>query len=435
MPNAVLERLETQRAEQISFIDNLLNRVDAEGRDLTDSEQANLTATRQRIGEIDAQLAPLREFEDLRGASADGLRRAVGAEPAGDPRPLGSGGGARFGYRSAGAWLVDYLRAHDVKVPDAAAAARLDGAARQLAAIQNQVTTDTPGLLPTPVVGPVVDTLDGSRPFIASIGAKPLAGIAGTGFSRPKITQHVQVGPQAGEKTELPSRKMVISSVPFTKGTYGGTVNISRQDIDWTSPSAWDALVTDLAKVYGGETENVAADAFAAGVTQTATVDADTLEGWALALYEAAVLAYRGGAPAGSMANGSLPNRVWVSLDMWAKMGSIVDVARLAWGNGNLGDNGGISDFAGDLLNAPRVVVPAFPDATVIVGSPVGFEFYEDQIGLLTAVEPKILGVEVAYGGYVAYGFVEAKGFAKLTPPAAPLARTTTRTPSTTAAR
>jgi hypothetical protein len=426
MPNAVLERLETQRAEQISFIDNLLNRVDAEGRDLTDSEQANLTATRQRVGEIDAQLAPLREFEELRGASADGLRRAVGADPAGDPRPLGAGGGAgaKFAYRSAGAWMVDYLRAHDVKVPDAAALARLEGAARQLAAIQNQITTDTPGLLPTPVVGPVVDTLDGSRPFIASIGAKPLAGIAGTGFSRPKITQHVQVGAQTAEKTDLPSRKMVISSVPFAKGTYGGTVNISRQDIDWTSPSAWDALVTDLAKVYGGETENVAADAFAAGVTQTATVDADTLEGWALALYNAAVLAYRGGAPAGAMANGSLPNRVWVSLDMWAKMGSIVDVARLTWGSGTLGDNGGIADFAGDILNAPRVVVPAFPASTVIVGSPVGFEFYEDQIGLLSAVEPKILGVEVAYGGYVAYGFVEALGFAKLTPPAAPLTTT-----------
>lgn len=421
MPNPVLERLETQRDEQISFIDNLLNRVDQEGRDLTDSEQANLTSTRQRIGEIDAQIQPIREFEDLRGTSAAGLRGALGVTSGErEARPLGHGGvgGGTYPYRSAGAWMVDYLRAHDLKAPDAAAAARLTDAARQLAAIQNQITTDTPGLLPTPIVGPIVDTLDGSRPFVASVGAKPLDAIAGTGFSRPKITQHVQVGPQATEKTELPSRKMIIASVPFTKGTFGGAVNISRQDIDWTSPAAWDALVTDLAKVYGGETENAAADAFSTGITQTVPVASDDLTGWAAALYGAAVLAYRAGAPAGAMANGSLPNRIWVSLDMWAKLGSIVDVARLGVGAGNLGTDGGITDFAGDLLNAPRTVVPGFPDQTIVVGNAVGYEFYEDQIGLLSAVEPKILGVEVAYGGYVAYGFVEALQFAKLVPPA-----------------
>ena len=422
MPNAVLERLEDQRAEQLTFIDNLLARVESEKRDLQDSEKANLKATRERIKEIDEQIEPLREYEDLRGASTSNTRRVFDAGPPAEARPLGTAGG-QFAYRSAGAWMVDYLRAHDLKAPDATAAARLDAAARQLAAIQNQITTDTPGLLPTPVVGPVVDTMDSSRPFVTSIGAKPLAGIAGTGFTRPKITQHVQVGKQAAEKTELPSRKMVITGLPFTKATFGGAVNISRQDIDWTSPSAWDALVTDLAKVYGGETENAAADAFAVGITQTATVDTDTLEGWALALYEAAVLAYRGGAAAGTMANGELPSKIWVSLDMWAKMGSIVDVARLAWGSGGLGNNGGISNFAGDMLNAPRVVVPAFPDQTIVVGSPSMFEFYEDQIGLLSAVEPKILGVEVAYGGYVAYGFVEPLGLAKLVPPAAPLGR------------
>ena len=77
-----------------------------------------------------------------------------------------------------------------------------------------------------------------------------MGGIPGKTFGRPKITQHVTVGPQTAEKTELPSQKMVIGEVPFTKGTFGGAVDVSRQDIDWTSPAAWDILIRDLADVY-----------------------------------------------------------------------------------------------------------------------------------------------------------------------------------------
>jgi hypothetical protein len=36
---------------------------------------------------------------------------------------------------------------------------------------------------------------------------------------------------------------------------------------------------------------------------------------------------------------------------------------------------------------------------------------------VLQAVEPSILGVQVAYGGYVAFGAVTPEGAVKLTPP------------------
>ena len=103
MPNVVIERLETQRAEQVSFVDSMLSRADADGRDLVDAETNNLTAARQRIEEIDAQLAPLREFENLRGDAAAGARAATTGRPAegGEARPLGAGGG--FAYSTAGA--------------------------------------------------------------------------------------------------------------------------------------------------------------------------------------------------------------------------------------------------------------------------------------------------------------------------------------------
>lgn len=425
MPNAVIERLETQRSEQVSFVDSMLSRADAEGRDLVDAETNNLTAARQRIEEIDAQLTPLREFETLRGDAAAGARAATTGRPAegGETRPLGPGGG--FAYTTAGAYLVDHMRARGNRrhnIPGDP-----DAAARLRAAVENQLTNDTPGLLPTPIIGPVVNTIDASRPFITSIGTLPLPD-AGGGFIRPKVTQHVDVGQQAGEKTQLPSRKMVIGQVPFSKKTFGGVVDISRQDIDWTSPSAWDALVQDLADVYGAETEQTVANDFATLVTQTVGAPATgDLAGWAAALYEAAALCYMGGAAAGTTPMGRLPNRMWVSLDMWGILGAIVDQARMVAGNPNLGSGSDLSAFAGDVLSVPRIVVPSFPAGTVILGPSNMYEFRENTIGLLTAVEPSILGVEVAYGGYAAYGMLEAKAYCKVpAPPVTPLTRTTT---------
>jgi hypothetical protein len=422
--NAVIERFEAEKAEQEKFIDTLLAKVEADGRDLVEAEEENLKAAKQRIKRLNAQLEPLIEFEALRSESAGAAARALSGrrDDAGQVRPLGQAGGASFPYASAGAYIVDSMRARGIgpwanSGPDPAALARI-----QTAAVDHQTTLDTPGLLPKPLIGPVVNTMDAARPFITSIGARPMDSTPGSDFSRRKITQHVQAGIQATEKVQLPSRKMIIQPVDFSKHTYGGTVNISRQDIDWTSPTAWDLLTQDLADVYGLECENAAAGDFATKVLQTEAAADATLAGWATALYNAAVKCYRGGAVPGTHANGRLPDRLWVSLDMWALMGAVVDVARLQMRSGDpsLGSSE-LSAFSGDVLNVPRIVVPEFDDGTIILGNSMHYEFYEQVIGLLSAVEPAILGVEVAYGGYVAHGMIEANAYCKITAPAAPL--------------
>lgn len=412
--NPVLERLQSERGRQIEFVDNTLAGAEREQRDLVEAETNNLKAAKQRIAEIDAQIEPLVQFENLRDdahtRTAALLGRRDGAPATAGPGPV---------YRSAGAFLIDYIRSRDPKADegDRAASAERIAAAR---AIATQTTADTPGLLPEPIVGPLINLMDASRPFITSIGAKDMGNVPGKKFSRPRITQHVAVGKQTAEKTELPSQKMIIGSLEFNKETYGGTVNISRQDIDWTSPSAWDALVTDLADVYALQTEAAAATAFAASVTQTQAADTADLKGYAEALYAAAATAYAGVK--------RLPNRIWVSLDMWASVGAIVDVfGRMTFSGSGAGGDSSLSDFRGDMLNVPRIVVPEFPDGTMIVGNSTLVEFYEQRIGLLSAVEPAILGVEVAYGGYIATGTLEPTGFVKVTaPPVVPLARTTT---------
>ena len=437
--NPVLRRLLDQRREQEAFIDQLLARVEEDGRDLVDAERSNLDAARERISQLDQQIAPLEEWETARAAH----RAETPAPPAPGQRQQQPSGGTSLAvqprgheYRTRGEVIVDILLASPsssgAKSPGGvvnigehrqrAVIERLQGAGvlypgapeTYSRAIQNETTTEIPGLLPKPIVGAVENELDGSRPFVSSIGAKDLSNIPGKVFTRPTITQHTTSGPQPAEKTELPSRKLIVGGVDFTKETHGGALDVSRQTIDWSSPSAWDALLTDLQAVYGIDTEHAATAAFALAVTQaTPAVATADLAGWATALYAAAATAYAG--------SYTLPNHIWVSLDMWATMGSIVDAARLSMrrdpGNSSMGSSG-IGNFSGDVFDLPRTVVPSLPSGTVIVGVTSKTEFYEQRIGLLSAVEPRLLGVEIAYGGYVSFGTLNPAAFCKVTPPA-----------------
>ena len=53
---------------------------------------------------------------------------------------------------------------------------------------------------------------------------------------------------------------------------------------------------------------------------------------------------------------------------------------------------------------------------TVVVAVLVNFgEYYEERVGLLQAVSPSTLNIEVGHGGYLACGHLDPAGFAKIT--------------------
>src|SRR5215831_18150272 len=121
--NAVLESLREKRAEQISAMDSILAQVD--DRDLVEAERGLLEASRQRIAELDAQIEPLAAYETLREAHRDAQRDLPA--PAVERRRV-DGIDRQPAYRSAGAFLVDYLRGSGIMergVVDDAAAARV----------------------------------------------------------------------------------------------------------------------------------------------------------------------------------------------------------------------------------------------------------------------------------------------------------------------
>jgi HK97 family phage major capsid protein len=67
--NPTLTRLIEERATQATFIEELLAHVEQENRDLVDAERQNITAAETRMAELDAQIEPLKKFEERRAAA------------------------------------------------------------------------------------------------------------------------------------------------------------------------------------------------------------------------------------------------------------------------------------------------------------------------------------------------------------------------------
>lgn len=421
MPNLTLTRLLEQRDAQTQFIDQLLGRVETEQRDMVDAERSNLDAAKQRISELDAQIKPIEEFEQVRAAH-------VSSAPTNSPAPRDNRDQGQHRltvrdrevkYDSAGHFMVDLIRSmdypdtgrgdQDAKQRVAAAQGR---AAGDIAPGVHQTTDDTPGLLPRNIIGGILNDLDAARPFIASIGAQDLSGIPGKNFDRPVITQHTVAGKQTAEKAEGPSGEVKIGSVPFSKETFMTWMNVSRQEIDWTSPTAWNILIGDMVDVYGIATEDDAATKFAAAITQTQAMATNDVTGVVTALYAARtkIVTANGAKRASAL---RMPDTVWVSADMDDFLGVMIDLHFASLYNGV--GTADVTSFGGNILKLPRIMVPGLPAGTIIMGRKRLTEFYEQRLGILQAVEPRVLGVQVAYGGYAASGTLDATGFTKIT--------------------
>ena len=212
-------------------------------------------------------------------------------------------------HRSVGAYVAEMYYA---QLGDTDSRNRLDVYNRVAA---HQTTADNPGLLPENIVQPLINFIEIARPIVASVNPIDL----GTGsWSYARVTQHTQVGKQAGEKTELPSRKMLVTKTPLGADTFGGYVNISKQDINRTSPAILDMVINDLAGQYAIETEEEAADVlYAAATSGPILPTAPTPENIAAAVWGAAGQVF-------AATKGQGRTVVAVSPDMLAYVGPIL---------------------------------------------------------------------------------------------------------------
>ena len=294
------------------------------------------------------------------------------------------------------------------------AAAAQEFARSQQSALQaaagDVLTTNTPGLLPVPVLGPVFQDLNFIRPVVAAVGARAMPSNGATKtFVRPTITTHTSVAAQSSELAAASATTMVIAANTISKTTLAGQVTLSIQDIDFTDPAALNIILNDLVGEYLIASDNVAADAITAGATAsgaTWTVTGNQTDPSTLitALYGAAVNILS--------ATNFLPDHVFVSPNVWELLGRQLDgdkrpVFPYVGAAGLMGQNamGTGAVTSANVFNPFGLTLVAdnnFASNTLVVARGTAIEFYEQVRGLMSVELPSTLGRNFSYAGYVA---------------------------------
>ena len=274
------------------------------------------------------------------------------------------------------------------------------------AAAGDVLTTDTPGLLPVPVLGPLVQNINFLRPAVNAVGARayPDGGASKT-FIRPTITTHTDVGTQSTELSAVTAQTMVIAANTISKTTLAGQVTLSVQDIDFTSPAAMQQILNDLMGEYMIASDNLCADNLLTAATSSGVWDG-TLADLLTSIYDAA----------NDVASGRnwMPTHIFVSVDVWAQLGKLADsTGRPVFpfiANGLSGQNalgaGSAATWNGNPLGLELVVDSNFAAKTMVItrvgqGAGDAYEFYEQQRGLMSVEVPATLGRTFSFHGYV----------------------------------
>jgi len=393
-----LDQLHTEFDELQNGITAIVDRAADESRDVTDDESKIVERDKGRLTELEQAIKHYTEIESTSDRVA-AMRGRVSATP----RQTNAGPAVEDAYDinrefpTIGDYAVTVHRAMVQKDP-----AAIEAIERATA---HQKVADNPGLIPRPILGPVINLLDKTRPFINSITNRALP--AGQ-FDRPIVTQHVTVAEQAAEKDLTASQKMVIGAQPVTAHTFAGHLNISRQDIKWSNPNILQLVFEDFAAMYAVTTCDFASDAFVTSLAGNVAIPIADRSGGAVmeALYAGSAAALTGQYP--------LPDTLWVAPDVWGALGGMTNGTSGAVSFPTLS----VGDTSGNPLGLKLVVEPHFAAGTMISGPSSLAEWYEDVDGLLQVGEPDVLGQLVGYAGFGAYVTLSTPAFTKYTMPA-----------------
>ena len=286
-------------------------------------------------------------------------------------------------------------------------AAYKDAVRKQSSALQaaagDVLTTDTPGLLPVPVLGPLFQDLNFVRPVVSAFGARAMPATPSKTFTRPTITTHTSAATQT-ENSAVSATTMVIAANTVTKTTVAGQVTLTQQDMDFTDPAAMNLILNDLAGEYLIATDNIAADNLVTGKTasgSTWTVNATDPSSLIESLYDASR----------EIAEDSnfFPTHLCVSPDVWQKLGQQLDANKrpvLGYvtdgvaGQNSIGKVGGLNYNMMNVFGLSLVVDNNFANGTMLVVYAPGYEIYEAQQGILSVTNPSTLSRTFSYYGY-----------------------------------
>ena len=274
------------------------------------------------------------------------------------------------------------------------------------AAAPDVVTSDIPGVIPTPIVAPIFNSFVGSRPLVdaTSVRAMPQGGAI---FIRPVVSVHNSVG-TATQNTTITASQFEINDVQITKTIQGGYVEISEASLDWSQPEVLGALLDDMARVYADRTDLLACSELQTGTTNSnnfANASIADPAYWVEWMYTAAADILSG-------SNGNLPSILAVSPNVWKLMGSLSDTADRplfpqvgpmnAYGSLNTASTTGAFAFG------LRVVVDRnLTSAGMTILDPRALENWETPKGAISVEQPSQLSRQIAFRGYWASKLID----------------------------
>lgn len=316
-------------------------------------------------------------------------------------------------YDTPGAYVMDYMR---MQQGDAKARQRLTRA------LADTTTTDTPGLVPPQVTGPVVGQWMSNRPSINSFAQPPLPPV-GMEVQRPHISQHVLVNQQATEKTAVASQQFKLALLKCDLKTWAGAVDVSWQLVERSSPAAIDLIFSDFVSVYARYTDLSAVIDLAASVTQTQAWDG-TPAGLLTTLAKAVVEATT------NSVDQQFPDTLWLGLKAYEALVALTSTdgrpmfpflgPQNALGTANLVGN------VGSIGGLATVVDPYVDPLIFIVGDSTAVEFYENPGApvRLSVVDVGVLGYNIGVAGMWGLLNTDPGSFVKITftPPAGMMA-------------
>jgi hypothetical protein len=397
VPHALVEGYVAERDQLCNTISVLKNNAADRAADPSDSDLEVMEKAYQRIDRLDELIRVVGEDKAMDAETRDKLLNTT-------PAPTGG-----IKYRSGGEMIWDCLHAqfgsaHDHD--DQEAKRRWDSVMKRAAQHMGTDAADTTpvaggfgALYVAPVVGPVIDMYPKGQPFLTAIGRQPAPN--SMNFSRPRIVDpdfKIGAAVQPLEKAELVSKKFDVKVDNLSLTTVGGYLNVSQQLMSM-HPTAWNIVVGQLQRrtAYQGEAAAITELAkttahvpLAAGADSATTLSA---------LFDAAALVYTN--------TGELPTWIAYGPLGWAQLGGLTDAAGRPLfpflGASNAMGTSSLGDFGLGPLGLQQIVTPGITTTDIFVGNSLAFEAYVYSYPLLEAVEPALLGRQVAVAESMAF--------------------------------
>jgi hypothetical protein len=396
--DAISERLINEREDIQARAAGIKRTALEQNRDLNDADRGTLESFRTRVTAIDEQLKLTTESFELNETIAGNLARVNGGYTIRAENP--------WEKATPGQVLHDYLHRHQ----DPAAAARIESFNRlSTRAAQHLGTTAENtvavaggfgGILVSQIQGPIIDLNWQGMPLVSALGYTDLP-TANT-FMRPRLIDpevDTAAGPQAGgkEKAELPSKKWDIVADPIGLAGVGNYINLSIQ-AETMIPGALDQVINQL---NARTTRGIEKTALAILTATTNTIPlADDADAAALqaAIGQAYVAVWK--------ATNTPPQWIAFGPEGAGRLIGYTDAAGrplfpfLNPVNASA-TAAAVQGQGGTIAGLRPILTPGIDDDSYYVGNGYGLEVYLHRLPLLQAIEPSILGRQLAAAALV----------------------------------